>query len=394
MHSRYSIIGLAVIVALKLILGALAVVQVPLWTAYHHEIDSYNIARLIAEEGRLPQESDFPPGQFEVRQGSQPPLYGLLTAPVAGVFGEPGRVAPQSNPFPVCVGGAELVTLFESDTSYSFPPSGHARGGYALRSLNVLFGVLAVLFVYGAGSTVAPDKPLIALTAAGLLAFEPYTLLMNSMIINDNLLLMVAAANLFFAVRVLQRPRPLDVVLLWVTALLGTLTKLNGWVLPGLAALVMLVLAWRAVRPLRITRRGLLIGMGAVLSLLVVFGGVLAFNQMQYGTIYGRYNAVPQGIERVLSRGTDLLGVLPAMFGFTLTDYAAAVRDVPLPGRVVSAYEWTAALLVVFTAVGAVVSTVRRDWPAVRTFGIAAAVFGATVLMVFARNAQSQLVID
>jgi hypothetical protein len=391
-RTGWSLIALGLLLVVKLVLGMVVTVQVPLWSAYHHEVDSYNIARLMVEERRLPRPDDFPPGQFEVRQGSQPPLYGLLATPIVRAFGDEGRVSLEQNPAPFCINGDVMVVGFETDRSYNLPASGHARGGYAFRLLNVSYGILAVAFLFIAARIAFPAHPAIAVVAAGLLAFEPYTVLLNSTIINDNLLLMVAAAHLIPMTALLRsnRVQVWSTALLILTSVLAVQTKINGWVT---VAVSLLVIIWVIVRNhggLRPSRRtwiavGSVVGIGAIGIL-----ALIAFNLLQYGTILGRYD-ISRLFYAIQLNYDKALASAPPTLSYSLNDYANALRDIGLPDWFQSGYRLGGVILLMIAVWGGVAAALRRNRQVLQVIGFTALIFLGAMSLVLLRSAQSQI---
>src|SRR5690606_16931418 len=116
---------------------------------------------------------------------------------------------------------------------------------------------------------------------------------MVTTISNDALLLLIAAANLYCAARMLEggivRWRWM-IVLIGLSAL-AILTRLSGWAVLGFDVLVFLYAIgytlWEArKRAKRSQLRAALVGL---VLLVVTVLGVAAFNYSQYGTIFGRY---------------------------------------------------------------------------------------------------------
>jgi hypothetical protein len=387
---------LAFILLAKLVLGVIVAVQVPLWTAYHHEIDSYNVARIIVAEGRLPIPPDYPAGQFEVRQGSQPPAYGLLTAPVVAAFGAEGRVSTTPNPAPFCINGEELIVGFETDRAYNPPYSGHARGGMALRLLNLSLGLAAVTLTFVAGRVAFPQTPLVAVVAAGILAFEPYTLRLNSVILNDNLLLLVAAAHLLTAVTLIQADRLhiWPTMALFVLGAASVLTKLNGWVTLAVSLVLVAFLLVRNNRHRRLSRDAPWFIAGGGMLILLGILAILAFNQAQYGTVLGRYESLPDDIAALWnSRGRIVSTILPTL-QHTAETYSGALRDIGLPLRVLQAYQFTGATLLLLPLWGALHALIYRDWHAFQLYLLGALLTLGAAALVMLRSAQTQLVTD
>ena len=62
---RHLLIGILLI---QLVLGVVYAFSVPLWQG--HEPDFYTVVRFFAQNGRLPNASDYPAGDAEIRQAT------------------------------------------------------------------------------------------------------------------------------------------------------------------------------------------------------------------------------------------------------------------------------------------------------------------------------------
>lgn len=373
--------GLIAVLVVKLIMGFIVIWQVPMWTAYHHELDTYNIVQIIRSEGRLPLPDDFPAGEFEIRQGSQPPLYALLALPVVSAVSPAERFISPTNPTPFCIAGEELITSYQYDRSYNLPLSGHAAGGYAFRVLNVIYGVLAVGFTYWAARVLFPDVPLIALVSAALVAFEPYTLRLNATIVNDNLLLLTAAAHLVSFAYLLraERVRWWMLIALAATATLTFLTKLNGIVTVGLSVLLVIYVSVRN-RKLISPQRGTLIGGG--LLVMGLGAGVLLFNLTQFGSLMGRYGNIGMLTVLVFTNPGAILSSLIPILDNSLTSYVDALRDAALPRRFLQAYQGITVLALLTPLIALVLPRPRRDRNLEVALWLLLFVIGASALVI------------
>ncbi|NLF00606.1 MAG: glycosyltransferase family 39 protein [Anaerolineales bacterium] len=217
-------VGLWVLVAVYLVIGALYAVFTPVWQV-PDEPAHYNYIRSLAEGHGLPvlEPGDydqelmteltsrrFPPDLSvdSVEYGDHhPPLYYLLATPVYILSG--GRVVP-------------------------------------LRLFSVVLGAVLLLVAFRVVRTIFPSQPKFALAVAAFIAFIPQHLAIVAGINNDVLGELVLGAILLVVVGtiVYQRDRP------WlVGCLLGAalLTKTTAYI--GLAAAVVaVVLRWRVER--------------------------------------------------------------------------------------------------------------------------------------------------
>ncbi|MDX2161417.1 MAG: glycosyltransferase family 39 protein [bacterium] len=371
------------LIALLIVHVALTSVQafsLPLWGG--HEADYFTVIRFLLREGRLPTADDYPDGDADIRQATQPPIYFLMAAPVVALFDDAQAVPPGVLPILLCPGGdaSQRVNIpYLTDRAYNDPTQGAVAAGYALRILNVIFGALAVIFTYQTARTLFPRSPLIALCAAALLALEPMIVQFIPTISNDTLLLMVSAAGLWAAARVLTAPRlrVADLIVLLALGVAAPLIKLPGW---AVLALTLLVLVYRVLTAGQY-RRILLIGLGGVL---VITLAIALFNQAQYGSILGRYAFIS---DRLANLGETLLVppvVIIGVFDHTFNELRGSLMALSPRAAILNAYS----LLLVMAWVGAWIGIVwlarRRE---TRTGAVLAAVtVTISVIMVMLRN--------
>ncbi len=393
---RRPLFWLVIILTLKAWLGGFYAFAVPLWVGYTHEMDTYNVSRIILENGRLPIEDDFPPGEFEIRQGSQPPLYNLLSLPIVEGIGKREAIERVYHPSAYCVGVPPILTSLTTDQSYN-PPYGNAvRAGYALRLLNVAYTLMAVVAVYIAGRVAFPTYPMVALIGAGILGLEPYHVQLSAVIINDNLLLLIASLHLMLMVMAIRGVgnRWLVGGLLLLLGILGILTKVSGWLLMGVSIGTLALVVLSQVVKHRPSRRQV----GIAAGIIMLFAGVLTvigiFNVVVYGGIFGRYDNLIWFGSTVLKNADALIHTLIPTFDFTLFDYRSAIDRVPLPSRFYPLYELSMGLLVYVPIVACIVAVIRRDWELVTILGWCVVLFMGAVGLVLVRNSLGQIVVS
>lgn len=340
---------LLLILALQIVLCLTTIVVTPLWQG--HEADYYNVVRFLTTNGRLPTEADYPPGEADVRQATQPPVYFWVSAPVVALLDDTQPVPPGMQPNLVCVGGESANTLqilYPLTPAYRFPVSGAVLAGYGLRLLNLVFGLIAVYFTWRVGRALFPARPQIAVLGAALLAFEPNSVQLMTTISNDAPLFALAAVNLYCAVRLFQRGQVRWgwVIPLILTAALAILTRLSGWACLAFTVLVVAyaigLTLWRARR--HASRQQLRL---ALVALLLVVGAVAAlavFNLSQYGTIFGRYRWLDDLIVSALRDFGLPWVIIIGTFGQTALEYVAPLMALTTRN----------ALLVVYTLLAAV----------------------------------------
>ncbi len=217
---------LAGLLAVYLVLGSLYALNTPAWQA-PDEPAHYNYIAHIVATGRLPvlQPGDydgpylerlkgegFPPDLpiTSVRyEGWQPPLYYVLAAPV----------------FAATRGSLLGVRLF-----------------------TVVLGMGVITLTYLLARAVAPRAPILALTAAGFVAFLPQHVAMLASANNDALAEGVVALGLWLGVLALLAPPGARARHYWGLGLvlgLAFITKLSAYPLAALLGLVLLLLARR-----------------------------------------------------------------------------------------------------------------------------------------------------
>src|SRR5207244_13443019 len=121
------------------------------------------------------------------QEAPQPPLYYAVGALV-------WRLAPapppddvlQLNPrFDYQPGTSNRNLVFHGQPGEVFPYGGIARTAHLLRLLTIALGTVAVLGVYHLGRLVAPNRPAVALFAAGFVGLNPEFLFLSGTITND-----------------------------------------------------------------------------------------------------------------------------------------------------------------------------------------------------------------
>lgn len=348
---------LALILAAQIAVGFGFAASMPLWL--EHEADFYNVVRFIVERGRLPLPADYPAGDADIRQATQPILYFVLTAPILALVDDRAPVPPGTQPFLICAGGTNLPTIPTLTTpAYTFPPSGSALGGYALRMFGVLLGAAAVALTYAAGRVLFPNHPGAALAAAAVLAFEPTLLRQSAIISNDILLLTVAAANLYFLARLVRDGvRPATLIPVLITAALAALTRLPGWAVLALDGAVLLAII---VRALSGGRRTALLALAGLALIIAVAVGLAGFNWLRYGSFLGRYQALDQVVLGTLSDFRlpviTLIGILDQTWN-DMMRLMIALRTRHLLERL---YGWLPAIMLALALIGGVFAAARR----------------------------------
>lgn len=294
--------SLGLLLVTQLILGLLAAGSFFPWLG--HESDYYRVVRFLDENGRLPARSDFEDAErgADISQATQPPLFSYVALPIVALLDDGSEVPPGIHPGLICegvpgVGGYQYVLT----APYNNPTSGAPAAGLALRILNLFFALGMTALVYFTVRKIVPSSVSTALTAAAFAAFLPQIFELSVFISGESLLLLISAANLFFAVRLIRSSTVgiIEVAGLIITAVLGPLTKSNGYVLiiATAAVLFYLLLKHMVRNPGARTTRILMVGAAALILGIVVLS---LFNYANYGSIVGRYqNTLSIALDRL-----------------------------------------------------------------------------------------------
>jgi len=240
---------LALVVAAYVALAAIYSVSTPILEA-PDEMFHFPLVSHLADTARLPVQ-DPAAATYWHQEGSQPPLYYLLAAPLAALTDRddlPARL--ERNPHAkIGVGLARdnQVVLRHDWDAESFPWHGTALGVHLVRFLSITLGAGTVIAIYHVARLTAPRQPALHLTAVLLAAFNPMFLFITASVNNDNLVSLLSAAALAQMLALWRGGLTARRVLaLAVTLALATLSKLSGLALYPVAALVLLLIARRA----------------------------------------------------------------------------------------------------------------------------------------------------
>ncbi len=190
------------------------------------------------------------------QEGSQPPLYYLLGAPlIAWVDTSNAETEIRENPHvnlgvPQAFGNKNVVVHTQAE---NFPYRGVSLAVHLLRLLSVGLGAVTVCAAYALGREVFPERPVVALTAATFIAFLPQFIFMSASVNNDVAAAAIASWTVVILIRFLRVGRASLAVLLGALVGLAALSKLSGLSVTPLVALGLLWWAWRERRwaPLR-----------------------------------------------------------------------------------------------------------------------------------------------
>jgi len=273
------------ILAVYLCFGLAYLVATPVFEA-SDEVWHFGMVEYIIENHDLPVQtlaSRFEPNRQE---GSQPPLYYALSAVVASAFDlsdiESYR---QYNPHaqtgvPGSYGNKNMV-LRDQPVA---PVRGTAAAVYALRFISVLMGLGTIWAVYQCGRLASPQRPVVALVAAAITAFNPMFLFISSSVNNDNLVILLNSFAIYYMLLTLRDGfKPGRSLLIALLIALGALTKLSALALVPVIAIAALWVAYK-----RKDWKGLITLGAMMLGAWAIFAGWwYVRNLVLYGELFG-----------------------------------------------------------------------------------------------------------
>lgn len=278
---------LQVIIAVYVLLALIYVYAVPVYEA-PDELYHFGMVDHVARTWSLPvQIPDFEASGPWKQEGSQPPLYYLITAAIVSPFDrssypEISQLNPHANVgYPTLIGNKNHVLHAQV-----YPPllTGAHVATYAARLFSIFCGCVTIFAVHRTARTLTPDRPQVATVAAILTAFNPQFVFISATVNNDNLVTALMSLTLWQVMILLrdgfQTRRSL---ILAVLIALATLSKLSGLVAVLITALAGLWLFART-RDLR----GLFtLGISMIVIWAVLAGWWYARNLTLYGELFG-----------------------------------------------------------------------------------------------------------
>jgi hypothetical protein len=228
------------------------------------EVEHFSAIRYVAETGSLPVHDPAIQERYHYRQeASQPPLYYIIMGGFTRLLRLPTEDTNSylvKNPFVACGSSDNPYnknTLYHNPSRESFsldklgaPPwDGALLTLHLLRALSSLLQVVTIIGVYASARLIFPQRPGVAILAAGLTAFNPQFLSVASGINNDNLVTPLATLGVYLVIVTHQQGlSSRRSIALGVLAGLAGLSKLSGLLLLGLIGVVLLEAGWRSVR--------------------------------------------------------------------------------------------------------------------------------------------------
>jgi len=251
------------------------------------------------------------------QEGSQPPAYYLISAALTfWIDTSDFESVHVLNPFAQT--GIPGTPQNANDTRAPAEVLAEPWGGtflavYVLRGFSILLGLGTVVGAYLLAATILPERKLIPLLAAGLVAFNPMFLFISASVNNDNLVWLEASLTLWLCMQMVLGPsrfmptefgeRGWHGPLLAVVLGLAALTKISGLILLPIAGLALLVQALRTKQWRRFFVNGLLIGVAVI----VIAGWWYVRNLNLYGELLGINRMVAIAGPRTVGLG-EVLG--------------------------------------------------------------------------------------
>ncbi len=303
-------------------------VVVPVFEAAD-EHTHYFVAQHIAQTGHLPVQAKAREdrGPWE-QEGSQPPLYYLLIAPLVRLSGaeiDEGDLRFNHQNTMGEPWHRDNENRFIHDPRVEgWPWHGYALAVHLARFASTLMAAVAVAALWALLRTVMPERPWIAWAAAALFALNPQHLHLAGSLTNDNSMNALAAVTLWLLARILDghddRPTRYGLAL---AAGLAPLAKLSGLALLGFVGLTLTWAAWRR-RDLSLPRwtgvpldLSFLVrtGVPVAASALILSGWWYARNIQLYGSLTGLDYMLPEGIRRDFNPERWLRGMPAELYG-------------------------------------------------------------------------------
>lgn len=283
---------LALILTAFLILGIAYAVTNPLFES-PDEVWHYEYVRWLVEGKGLPRPEQVGEAPWH-QEGSQPPLYYLISALLVSPIPTDNAVSViRYNPH-AAIGQPDSFgnkNAMVHGNAGAWPWQGVALSAHVARLFSLLLGGVTVIAAYGTALALFPARAAasavrrwsiaVAALAAALVAFTPQFLFLSAAVNNDNLVIAASAGAVWLAVYMIgQRetetmlppdagpagttspeetaatstadseavpaaPKTWQLVLMGGLVGVAALAKLSGLAVAGLAALTLIIVAWR-----------------------------------------------------------------------------------------------------------------------------------------------------
>ena len=198
---------IAIILALFLVVSGAFAVTTPLFEA-SDELWHYPVVWRLSHGQGLPVLDTINPGPWRQEAG-QPPLYYYIMALATGWIDTNDihnvrRLNPHVDNGVVTADGNINLAIHNNDEK--FPWNGTVLAVRGIRLLSVLLSAGTVYLTYLLSLEIQPSRPLLAASAAALLAFTPMFAFISGSVNNDNLAMLLASASVLLMTRMSTRP--------------------------------------------------------------------------------------------------------------------------------------------------------------------------------------------
>ncbi len=214
------------------------------------EIHHFAFARHLAQGHPLPVQTNAPQGLW-AHEGTQPPLYYFLVGRLTfwidqSDFDQISRLNPRANMGDPLYPGNKNRMLYSGRV---LPLTGSNLAMHIGRWFSLLLAALTLLLVYRTARLAFPASRWLPLLALLIVASVPQFAFIGASVSNDNLVVMLSTAVVFWLARLLGREikapiRWWEWGVLGVLLGLAALSKLQGLGLWGVTGLALLGLAW------------------------------------------------------------------------------------------------------------------------------------------------------
>lgn len=206
------------------------------------EVSHFSYVRHVATTWRLPQPQGAVFGEV-----FQPPLYYFLAAPLTA-WQAPEPLPVEANADWILGDPYRGFNVLTQLPAARWPWQGEALAWHLARGLSTLLGLVTLVATAGIARQTFPDRPWMAVAAAGFVAFLPQFAFLSGALNNDALATALGALVLWQLARLLTGSREgwQGWALLGLLGGLGVWTKASGWVFAGTVGVGALVAARRA----------------------------------------------------------------------------------------------------------------------------------------------------
>jgi hypothetical protein len=333
MNLTYRILWLPIILIAFVVLAAIYSVAMPIFEA-SDEVSHYAVVQHIADTGTLPVQQPGVKTAWD-QEGSQPPLYYLLVAPLARIIDTRDAAERMVRNPHAAPGDPSLDAnrnLIIHSPAENFPWHNTTLVVHLIRFISIVMGAGTIGLSYLIARRIFPDRSSIPIGTAALIAFNPMFIFISASVNNDNLTILLASLALYLSVLCWYEPPGrvdrsgwLRRVLLGVVLGSAALSKLSGLTLLPIVALILSVRHLRR----RDWRGWILSGAMIALPVLVIAGWWYARNLQLYGELFGLDTMVAIAGPRSM----PLLDLIPEFDGFRYSYWAlfGAVNIVTFP---------------------------------------------------------------